>query len=198
MNGADPIRRLIHEFSRLPGIGEKTATRLAYHVLRARDELPRDLARALVDVAEQVRLCSVCCDLTGSDPCAICADPRRDEGLICVVEQSQDLLAVEASNEYPGRFHVLHGTLSPLDGVGPDELHIAELLARVRDGSVREVILATNPTVEGEATALYLARLLKPLELTVSRLAQGISVGSELEYTDGGTIARALQNRQTL
>jgi recombination protein RecR len=196
--GEDPIRRLVHEFSRLPGIGEKTATRLAYHVLRARDDIPRDLARALVDVAEQVQLCSVCCNLTGNDPCAICADARRDATLICVVEQPQDLLAVEASGEFPGQFHVLHGTLSPLDGVGPDDLHIAELLARVRDGDLREVILATNPTVEGEATALYLARLLKPLEIKVSRLAQGISVGSELEYTDGGTIARALQNRLEL
>jgi len=198
VSAEDPIRRLVHEFSRLPGIGEKTATRLAYHVLRARDELPHDLARALVDVAEQVQLCSVCCNLTGSDPCAICADARRDATLICVVEQPQDLLAVDASGEFPGQFHVLHGTLSPLDGVGPDDLHIAELLARVRDGDLREVILATNSTVEGEATALYLAKLLKPLEIKVSRLAQGISVGSELEYTDGGTIARALQNRREM
>jgi len=198
VSAEDPIRRLVHEFSRLPGIGEKTATRLTYHVLRSRDELARDLAAALVEVADHVQLCSTCCNLTGSDPCPICADPRRDAGLICVVEQPQDVLAIEASGEFPGTFHVLQGTLSPLDGVGPDELHIAELLARVRDGELREVILATNPTVEGEATALYLAKLLKPLDLTISRLAQGISVGSELEYTDGGTIARALQNRQEL
>ncbi len=170
----------------------------AGEVLRDRQDLARDLAEALVSVAEDVRLCSVCCNLSGTDPCPICAEPRRDVGLVCVVEQPQDIPAVEQSGEYSGTFHVLHGSLNPLDGVGPEDIHVAELLARVRDGDLSEVILATNPTVEGEATALYLAKLLKPLEIRVTRIAQGISVGSELEYTDGGTIARALRNRQEI
>ncbi|MDP7110836.1 MAG: recombination mediator RecR [Myxococcota bacterium] len=195
---SDPVRRLVDQLTRLPSVGEKTATRLAYHILRDRQDLARDLAEALVSVAEDVRLCSVCCNLSGTDPCPICAEPRRDVGLVCVVEQPQDIPAVEQSGEYSGTFHVLHGSLNPLDGVGPEDIHVAELLARVRDGDLSEVILATNPTVEGEATALYLAKLLKPLEIRVTRIAQGISVGSELEYTDGGTIARALRNRQEI
>lgn len=194
----DPIRQLIGQLSRLPGIGEKTAMRLAFHILRSRSNLATDLAEALTAVAEEVQLCSECCNLSASDPCAICADPRRDRTVICVVEQPQDLLAVDRSGEFRGRYHVLHGTLSPIDGVGPDDIHIKELLGRLRDNGPDEVILATNPTVEGEATALYLARLLKPLGLRITRIAQGISVGAELEYTDGGTIARALQNRQEI
>lgn len=194
----DPVRRLVDQLTRLPSVGEKTATRLAYHILRARGDLAQDLAEALLSVARDVRLCSVCCNLSGSDPCPICEDPRRDRSVVCVVEQPQDIPAVEQSGEYDGSFHVLHGALSPLDGVGPEEIHVAELLARVRDDGPTEAILATNPTVEGEATALYLAKLLKPLGIRVTRLAQGISVGSELEYTDGGTIARALRNRQEL
>ena len=194
----DPIRRLVDQLSRLPSVGEKTATRLAYHILRARDDLAHELADALVSVARDVRICSVCCNLSGTDPCALCADPRRDATQICVVEQPQDIPAVEQSGEYQGMFHVLHGALSPLDGVGPEDLHVKELLARVRDGAVGEVIVATNPTVEGEATALYLGKLLKPLGVRATRIAQGISVGSELEYTDSGTIARALRNRQEL
>ncbi len=194
----DPIRRLITQLSRLPGIGEKTATRLAFHILRDSKDLARDLAEALVEVSEEVQLCSVCCNLAAADPCAVCADARRDESVVCVVEQPQDLLAVEQSGEFQGTFHVLHGALSPLDGVGPDQIHVKELLARLGGDTVTEVILATNPTVEGEATALYLARLIRPLEIRVTRIAQGISVGSELEYTDGGTIARALQNRREI
>jgi recombination protein RecR len=196
---SDPVRRLVDQLTRLPSVGEKTATRLAYHILRDRQDLARDLAEALVSVAEDVRLCSVCCNLSGTDPCPICSEPRRDPSLVCVVEQPQDIPAVEQSGEYSGTFHVLHGSLSPLDGIGPEDIHVAELLARVRDGGgPAEVILATNPTVEGEATALYLAKLLKPLDIRVTRIAQGISVGSELEYTDGGTIARALRNRQEI
>ena len=193
---SDPIRQLIGQLSRLPAIGEKTATRLAFHILRSRNDLARDLAAALVDVAQQVTLCSRCCNLAASDPCPLCEDPRRDAALVCVVEQPQDLLAVDASGEFRGTFLVLHGALNPLDGIGPEDIHVKELLARLGDGDVGEVILATNPTVEGETTALYLARLLKPLGVRVTRIAQGISVGAELEYTDGGTIARALQNRQ--
>jgi len=194
----DPIKRLVGQLSRLPGVGEKTATRLAFHILRSKSDLAQDLAEALTDVAEQVQLCSVCCNLSGTDPCAICSEPRRDPALICVVEQPQDLLAVERSGEFPGTFHVLHGALSPLDGVGPDDIHVKELLGRVGGDGPKEVILATNPTVEGEATALYLAKLLKPVGVKVTRIAQGVSVGAELEYTDGGTIARALQNRQEI
>jgi recombination protein RecR len=194
----DPIRRLITQLSRLPGVGEKTATRLAFHILRDSKDLARDLAEALVEVSEEVQLCSVCCNLAAADPCAVCADTRRDESVICVVEQPQDLLAVEQSGEFQGTFHVLHGALSPLDGVGPDQIHVKELLARLGGDAITEVILATNPTVEGEATALYLAKLIRPLEIRVTRIAQGISVGSELEYTDGGTIARALQNRREI
>jgi recombination protein RecR len=193
---SDPIRQLIGQLSRLPGIGEKSATRLAFHILRSRKDLARDLATALVDVAEQVKLCSTCCNLAARDPCPLCEDPRRDSTQICVVEQPQDLLAVDASGEFRGTYHVLHGALNPLDGIGPEDIHVKELLARIGDGEVAEVILATNPTVEGETTALYLARLLKPLGVRVTRIAQGISVGAELEYTDGGTIARAFQNRQ--
>lgn len=194
----DPIRRLITQLSRLPGVGEKTATRLAFHILRDSKDLARDLAEALVEVTAEVQLCSVCCNLAAADPCAVCADTRRDASVMCVVEQPQDLLAVEQSGEFQGTFHVLHGALSPLDGVGPDQIHVKELLARLGGDEVTEVILATNPTVEGEATALYLARLIRPLEIRVTRIAQGISVGSELEYTDGGTIARALQNRREI
>ncbi len=194
----DPVRRLVDQLTRLPSVGEKTAMRLAYHILRSRDDLAQDLAEALLSVSRDVRLCSTCCNLSGSDPCPICADPRRDRALICVVEQPQDIPAVDQSGEYGGTFHVLHGVLSPLDGIGPEEIHVAELLARVRQEGPDELIIATNPTVEGEATALYLAKLLKPLGIRVTRIAQGISVGSELEYTDGGTIARALKNRQEI
>lgn len=194
----DPIRRLVTQLSRLPGIGEKTATRLAFHILRDRRELAQELAAALVEVSQEVRLCSVCCNLAATDPCPVCSDTRRDASVVCVVEQPQDLMAVDSSGEFQGGFHVLHGALSPLDGVGPEQLHVKELLARLGSGDVTEVILATNPTVEGEATALYLAKLIRPLEIRVTRIAQGISVGSELEYTDGGTIARALQNRQEM
>jgi len=194
----DPIRRLVTQLSRLPGIGEKTATRLAFHILRDRKELAQDLAAALVEVSQEVQLCSVCCNLAATDPCPVCSDARRDVSLVCVVEQPQDLMAVDSSGEFQGGFHVLHGALSPLDGVGPDQIHVKELLVRLGSGDVTEVILATNPTVEGEATALYLAKLIRPLDIRVTRIAQGISVGSELEYTDGGTIARALQNRQEI
>ena len=194
----DPIKRLVGQLSRLPGVGEKTATRLAFHILRSKNGLAEDLAEALTEVSEQVQLCSVCCNLSGTDPCEICSEPRRDTTLICVVERPQDLLAVERSGEFQGTFRVLHGALSPLDGVGPEDIHVRELLSRVSGDDPTEVILATNPTVEGEATALYLAKLLKPAGVKVTRIAQGVSVGAELEYTDGGTIARALQNRQEL
>jgi recombination protein RecR len=192
----DPIGEAVRQLKRFPGIGEKTATRLVYWLLRSPPGTAREMAEALLALADGVRPCSRCCDLTSQDPCPRCADPRRDEALICVVEEPQDVLAFERSGEYRGRYHVLHGALSPLDGITPDQLMIRPLLERLRGGAVQEVILATNPTVEGDATALYLARLLQPVGLRVTRLAHGISVGTEIEYADAVSLARALENRQ--
>ncbi len=192
------MTRLIQEFTRLPGIGEKTAARLAFHVLRADRQYAQALAEALLAVKDETRLCSVCFALTEMDPCPLCTDPTRAGDAICVVEEPGDLLAVERAHEFRGRYHVLHGTLAPLDGVGPDELKIQPLLMRLRDGAVREVIVATNPTAEGEATALYLARLIKPLGLKVTRIAHGIPVGGDLEYVDVMTVGRALEGRREM
>lgn len=192
----DPLERLIHHLSRLPGIGTRSATRLAYHVVRE-ESLAQDLAAALIAVDEQVGRCASCCNVSASDPCDICSDPRRDHKTICVVERTQDLQAVERIAEFHGLYHVLEGSLSPLDGIGPEELRIAELLRRVENG-VQEVILATNATVGGDATALYLSRLIKPLGLRVSRISRGVSVGAELEYTDSSTLLRALEERREL
>jgi recombination protein RecR len=193
----DPIARLTVLFARLPGVGEKTAQRLAFHVLKSPPEYARDLAEALLALRVEVRLCSSCCNLTAQDPCTLCLDPQRDARMICVVESVPDLLAIERTREFRGRYHVLHGTLSPLDGIGPDQLKIKELLARVPAG-LDEVIVATDPTVEGEATALYLTRLLKPLGVKVTRIAQGVPTGSNLEYADQITLARALSGRREL
>jgi recombination protein RecR len=198
---ADPIKRLIQELARLPGIGEKTATRLAFHLLRGPKDQPRDLASALLDVVDRIRLCSVCMTMTESDPCPLCSDPRRDPDVVCVVASPSDLIAVDRGGHFRGRYHVLHGLLSPLEGVGPDDLRIAELVRRLGPGDtggVAEVIIATSPSVEGEATAMYLARLIKPLGVRVSRIATGLPVGGELEYTDQATIARALAHRAAL
>jgi recombination protein RecR len=192
------MTRLIQQLTRLPGIGEKTAGRLAFYVLRADREYAQELADALIAVKDETRLCSVCFALTEADPCPICTDPGRAADAICVVEEPADLLAVERAHEFRGRYHVLHGTLAPLDGIGPDELKIQPLLVRLRDGTVREVILATNPTAEGEATALYLARLIKPLGLKVTRIAHGIPVGGDLEYVDVITVGRALEGRREM
>ena len=194
----DPIAHLSLLLSKLPGIGEKTAQRLAFHVLRAGPGYARELAQSLLALETSVRLCSRCCNLTAQDPCAICRDGRRDDKSICVVGTVPDLLAVERTREFRGRYHVLHGALSPLDGVGPDQLKLKELLARLHDPEhpVQEVIVATDPTVEGEATALYLARLLKPLGVKVTRIAQGVPMGGNLEYADQVTLARALSGRR--
>ena len=192
----DPIARLTVLFAKLPGVGEKTAQRLAFHVLKSPPEYAIDLAQALLALRAEVRLCSSCCNLTAQDPCAICRDGQRDPKIICVVESVPDLLAVERTREFRGRYHVLHGALSPLDGVGPDQLKIKELLPRL--SGVEEVIVATDPTVEGEATALYLARLLKPLGVRLTRIAQGLPMGGDLEYADQVTLARALQGRRDL
>ena len=192
------MTRLIHQLMRLPGIGEKTAGRLAFYVLRADRQYAQALSEALIAVKDETRLCSVCFALTEADPCPICTDDTRASDAICVVEEPADLLAVERAREFRGRYHVLHGALAPLDGVGPDELKIQPLLVRLRDGTVREVILATNPTAEGEATALYLARLIKPLGLKVTRIAHGIPVGGDLEYVDVVTVGRALEGRREM
>ena len=197
----DPIQRLTIELAKLPGIGEKTAQRLAFHILRAKDGYARELSRAIVDVVEKVRLCSVCCSLTEADPCGICGDGKRDDRVLCVVENVPDLLAIERTREFRGRYHVLHGALSPLEGVGPDQLRIQELLRRLGakgESPIEEVIVATNPDVEGEATALYLTRLIRPSGIRVTRIAQGVPMGGDLEYADQVTLARALSGRREM
>jgi recombination protein RecR len=194
----DPIKEAVRQLRRLPGVGEKTAARLVYWLLRAPPDTAADLARSLLALTDGVRECSVCTDWTGSDPCVLCASPTRDDRTVLVVEHPQDVAAFERSGEYRGRYHVLHGALSPLDGVTPDQLRIRALLERLRDGRITEVILATDPDVEGDATALYLGRLLHPLGVKVTRLAHGISVGTEIEYADALSLARALQNRVEL
>jgi recombination protein RecR len=193
-----PVARLIEELSRLPGVGRKTAQRLAYHVLRAPADEAQALAQALVAVKEQVAYCSVCCNITdvGVDPCAICADDRRDATRICVVEEPLDVLAIERTGEFRGRYHVLHGAISPIDGIGPERIRARELIARVAEGGVAEVILATNPNLEGEATAMYLADLLAPHVAAVTRIARGLPVGGDLEYADDVTLIRSLQGRR--
>ena len=195
---ADPIARLVKELARLPGIGEKTAQRLAFHVLAAGPAYADALAAAVTGVVRDVRCCSRCQTLTDRDPCAICSDDRRDPRLVCVVEGVPDLVAIERTHEYRGRYHVLHGALSPLDGVGPSDLKIRELLVRLETEPADEIVIATNPDVEGEATALYLARLLKPMGMKVSRIAQGLPMGGDLEYADQVTLARAMSGRREL
>jgi recombination protein RecR len=195
---ADPIQRLVQQLARLPGIGEKTATRLAFHLLRAPKQQVRDLAKTLVDAVDRLRLCSVCANVTEDDPCALCRDTRRDGEVICVVASPSDLIAIERGGHYQGRYHVLHGLLSPLEGIGPEDLRIADLLRRLGAAPVSEVIVATSPSVEGEATAMYLARQIKPLGIKVSRIATGLPIGGELEYSDQATIARALAHRAAL
>ena len=180
---ADPIRRLVAELARLPGIGEKTATRLAFHLIRTNRQQTRDLAQALLDATDKIRLCSVCMTMTEADPCGMCTDPRREAEVICVVATPSDVIAIDRGGHFRGRFHVLHGLLSPLEGIGPDDLRIAELVRRL-SGPVREVIVATSPSVDGEATAMYIARTIKPLGVAVSRIATGLPVGGELEYSD--------------
>lgn len=192
---AESVERLAEQFSQLPGIGKKTAHRLALHVLKMDRSAVDALSAALVAVKEKVRYCSVCSNITESDPCAICSSPKRDRRMICVVEEPNDVLAVEKTNEFRGLYHVLGGALSPLDGIGPDDLRIKELLDRVGTGETSEVILALNPNVEGEATTLYLSRLLKPLGVNVTRIARGLPVGSDLEFADEATLSRALEGR---
>ncbi|MBC7974009.1 MAG: recombination protein RecR [Myxococcales bacterium] len=199
---ADPIRRLVQELARLPGIGEKTATRLAFHLIRSNRQQIRDLAQALLDATDKIRLCSICMNMTEADPCSMCTDPRREAETICVVATPSDLIAIDRGGHFRGRYHVLHGLLSPLEGIGPDDIRLAELVRRLGGAAeaaqVREVILATSPSVDGEATAMYIARTIKPLGIRVSRIATGLPVGGELEYSDQATIARALAGRATM
>jgi recombination protein RecR len=189
------LERLVERISKLPGLGRKSAARLALHILRQPDEDARALAQAIIDVKERIHLCRVCANFTEDELCPMCADPRRDSGLICVVETPGDVLRIERTGAFRGLYHVLGGTLSPLDGIGPDELRITELFARLHEGAVREVILATNPTTDGDATALYLVRTLKERNIPASRLARGVPVGSELEQVDEVTLASALESR---
>ena len=190
-----PLTKLVEQFERLPGIGRKTAQRLAFYVLSLPKERAAEFANAILDAHEKIKRCRICQSLTEKELCPICSDASRDPSVICVVENSQDVIAFERTREYHGLYHVLHGLISPMDGVGPDQLCIKELLARLKDGAVKEVVMATNPTVEGEATAMYLARLLKPMGIKVTRLAYGIPVGGNLEYADEVTLSRALEGR---
>ena len=193
-----PLAKLIEHFRRLPGIGPKSAARLAYHILTIDAKQAEAFAQAIVEAKEKIGYCSVCYALTDTDPCYICSAENRDSSVICVVEEPQDVAAMERTHEFKGLYHVLHGALSPLDGVGPDQIRIKELLLRIRSGSVTEIILATNPDVEGEATAMYLAKLLKPLGLIVTRIGHGLPMGGELEFADEVTLSKALENRREM
>jgi recombination protein RecR len=194
----EPIAKLIDAFSRLPGVGPKTAGRLAFHVLRMKEEDVTDFAKALVNVKRNLHYCSVCCNITDIDPCRICQDKSRDGSVICVVQEPKDLVALERTKEFEGYYHVLHGAISPMEGIGPDQIHIAELLKRLSDEQVQELILATNPNIEGEATAMYLSRLVKPFGLRVTRIAHGLPVGGDLEYADEVTLTKAMEGRREL
>lgn len=193
-----PLQKLIEQFERLPGIGAKTAQRLAYFVLNLPKTEAEEFANAIIDAQEKIRYCSICCNLSDKEKCPICMSPQRNHSVICVVETPRDAMAMENTKEYKGTYHVLQGAISPLNGVGPDQLKIKELLTRLNNEEISEVIMATNPTVEGEATAMYLTKLLKPLGIKVTRLAYGIPVGGDLEYADEVTLARALEGRTTL
>ena len=196
---AKPLRRLIDQLSGLPGIGGKTAQRLAFHILSMDDEEAEALADAIKEAKVKMRYCSVCGNLTEQDPCEICRDGRRDQSVICVVESAQDVMAMERMQEYHGLYHVLHGAISPMDGIGPEDINLKSMIVRLQEkDEVKEVILATNPNIEGEATAMYIARLLKPSGIKVSRIAHGIPVGGDLEYADEVTLLKAMEGRRTL
>lgn len=195
---AVPIANLIEQLSKLPGIGRKTAQRLAFYILEMENLEAEKLSESIMDAKEKIKMCSICCNLTDIDPCSLCRDDSRDRSTICVVEGAKDIIAMERSREYKGEYHVLHGVISPMDNIGPSDIRIRELLTRLSSGEVKEVILATNPTVEGEATALYLAKLIKPLDIKVTRIAHGIPVGGDLEYFDEVTLAKAMDNRREL
>lgn len=195
---AEPVAKLITELAKLPGVGPKTAQRLAFHLIAAEEAEARRLAEAIIKVKEEIKYCSQCYNITQEDPCRLCQDTSRDSGVLCVVEQPKDIVALEKTREYRGRYHVLLGAISPMEGIGPNDLRLKELLHRLEDGQVKEVILATSPTVEGEATAMYAARLVKPLGIKVTRIAHGLPVGGNLEYVDEITLAKALEGRREL
>jgi len=193
---SEAVYKLIQEFNKLPGIGPKSAQRLTYYLLRAPDEQARQLAEALLSLKQETRLCSICFNVTDSDPCLICSRQERDRSKVCVVEQPQDILAIEHTKAYNGLYHVLHGAISPTEGVGTDDIRIKELMERLQGGLVKEVVLATNPNLEGEQTAMYLSKLISPLGIRVTRLARGLPFGTELEYADDVTLTRAIEGRQ--
>jgi len=195
---AEPLARLITEFKRLPGIGQKSAQRLAFHVLRAGREDAEHLAQALLDVKDKLGLCRICNNISDSDVCSYCADSNRDPRVVCVVEEPHNIIGIETTRQFEGRYHVLHGALSPLRGIGPESLKLKNLVERIGEGEIQEVIVATNPTTEGEATAVYLARLLKPLGVKVTRIGMGIPVGSDLEFADEVTISKAMAGRREM
>ena len=194
----EPIARMVNQLSKLPGVGQKTAQRLAYHIVSLPEDQVRELAAAIYNGKKQVRFCSICGNYATEDPCAMCRDDDRKNGMLCVVKDPRDVAAMERMREFNGQYHVLHGVISPLQGVGPDDIRIRELMQRLSDGSIKEVILATNPDVEGEATAAYLARLIKPLGIRVTRIAHGVPVGADLEYTDEMTLSRAFSGRSEI
>ena len=193
---AEPVSRLVDELHKLPGIGPKTAQRLTYYLVRMPEDEARSLAEAVLAVKDRIVLCSQCYNITESDPCALCGDLSRDQTSICVVEEAMDVLALERTGVYKGLYHVLHGVISPMNGIGPDDLRIQPLLSRLRGNSVREIVLATNPNLEGEATAMYVQKLIAPLGVKVTRLARGLPVGGDLEYADDVTLGRAMEGRQ--
>lgn len=193
-----PLQNLIEQFERMQGIGHKTAQRMAFYVLGLSDEEANAFAKAITDAHTKIRQCKICCDLADDELCPICKSNTRDKSVICVVEDPRDVAAIERTHEYNGTYHVLHGAISPMDNIGPDQIRIKELMARLNDDTVEEVIMATNPTVEGEATAMYISRLLKPMGITVSRLAYGVPVGADLEYADEVTLSRALEGRSLI
>ena len=192
------IEKLIEAFEKLPSIGNKTAARLAFHILDATEEETKEFVQAILDAKKNLKYCSQCYNISDTDPCPICANSNRDHTTICVVEDVRDIVAMERTHEFKGTYHVLHGSISPMNGVGPDDIKIKELLSRLMDGSVKEIILATNPRVEGEATAMYISKLVKPLGIKVTRIAHGIPVGGDLEYTDEVTLSKALEGRREL
>lgn len=198
MQYIEPLAKLIEHLRALPGIGSKTAARLAYHILDMEPSKAKALAKAIVDAKEQIGFCNTCFNLSDVNPCSICSSPNRDHSIICVVEQPRDVAAMERMRDYKGVYHVLHGALSPLDGIGPDNIKVRELLVRLQTSEVKELIMATNPNVEGEATAMYIAKLVKPAGIKVTRIAHGLPVGGDLEYADEVTLAKALENRREI
>ena len=195
---AEPVARLIEQLGRLPGIGPKTAQRLAFYLLNSEPQESRELAEAIVDAREKILYCSICSDLTDKDPCRICRNESRNRAVICVVEEPRDVVAIERTGEYKGLYHVLQGTISPMDGIGPDQLKVKELITRLKEDGVTEIIAATNTDIEGEATAMYLARLIKPLGIKVTRIAHGLPVGGDLEYADEVTLSKAFEGRREM